>query len=153
MDTSGSAAATAPTAPTAAYARRQLSQAGSAGSDLAARGRWFRTYLLAFGVESLVLVVLLGLGGRGVMVAAMVGWGVLVAVMAGWASRQRVQLTGAGRRLTVAFAAWGVLYGLALVIGLSSAPGAPAFWVPAAVVVAAPLLVAAMVPLPVRGVR
>ncbi len=146
METSSSAA------PTAAHARSQLGRAGSAGAQLAARGRWFRAYLLAFGLGSLALVVLLGLGDRGVMVAAMVGWGVLVAVMAVWASRQRVQLAGAGRRLTAAFAVWGVLYGLTLVIGLSLAPGAPAFWVPAALVVAAPLLVAAALPLPVRDV-
>ena len=125
---------------TPADARSALADADGARAALTGRGRWVRGYLIAFAAGSVALVLLLGLAGRAGLIAGMTIWFVLVVTAVAWSSRQRVVLPGSGRLLGIAFGVWGALYGIALAVGLTTAPGSAAYWVPAAVVVALPLL-------------
>ncbi len=55
----------------------------------------------------------------------------------------RVSSTGFARRWITALVSWGVLYAASLVIGLSFFRGVVAFWLPAAIVTALPLVLGA----------
>lgn len=133
-------------APTSTEAGRMVDQANHAQDALASRGRWIRTYLLVFAGAALVVFPLIGLGGSAGAIAATSGWIVLVALMSWWASRQPTVERGGGRRNVAGFITWGILYGVGLVVGMSFFRGEPAYWLPVAVVVAAPLAVAALYP-------
>ncbi len=73
-------------------------------------------------------------------------WIVVISVMSSWGARQRVVLRGNTRRSLLAFGGWGVLYGAAPLVGLLRYPQRPAFWLPAAVIVALPLVLVACWP-------
>ena len=55
----------------------------------------------------------------------------------------RASSAGFSRRWVTAVAAWGALYAVALVVGLLAFRAEPAFWLPAAVVTALPLVLGA----------
>jgi hypothetical protein len=132
--------------PTHTEAEAALADARTARTSLAAGGNWLRRYLFVFAAASVPLVLLIGLGGqRGATIGTML-WIFLVSVMSWWGARQRVVLRGHKRRSILAFGGWGVLYGATLLLGEYLFPGQPAFWVPAAVITAVPLVLAACWP-------
>jgi hypothetical protein len=57
--------------------------------------------------------------------------------------RARVNRAGFSRRFALAVVGWGALFAAAVVVGLYAFRGEPAFWLPAAVVVALPLVLGA----------
>jgi len=132
--------------PTRTEVEAALADATTARRALAARGNWLRTYLLVFAAGSVAVVLLIGLGGRRGATIAMMLWLFLVAAMSWWGVRQQVILRGHKRRSFLAFGGWGVLYGTTLLVGLYLFADQPAFWVPAAVITAAPLVLAACWP-------
>lgn len=134
------------TVPTRADAEAALAAARTAQTSLADRGHWLRTYLLVCAAGSVPLLLLVGLGGR---VGESIGttlWIVLCSALSWWGARQRVVLRSNKRRTVVAFGGWAVLYVAALLLGLRFFPGRPAFWVPAALVAAIPLVLVACWP-------
>lgn len=132
--------------PDPAQAQGALRDAAAARSALAVRGGWPRGYLLAFAAGSLVVVPLIGLAGAAGLVVAMCLWVVLISVMVSWAQRQRVHPRDGRSRQGWAWATWALLYGAAIFLGEFFFPGRPAFWIPAAVVVAASMAVWAVLP-------
>jgi hypothetical protein len=132
--------------PTRTEVKAALADAHTASTALAARGNWLRTYLLTFAAGSVALVLLIGLDGqRGATIATTL-WLLLVASMSWWGARQRVILRGHKRRSFLAFGGWGVLYGTTLLVGEYLFADQPAFWVPAAVITAIPLVLVACWP-------
>ncbi len=132
--------------PTPSEARRLLAEAARAQDRLGSRGGWIRRYLLVFAAAALVVFPLIGLGGTTGSAVAVGGWLALVSLMSWWASRQTATERGGSRRNLAGFVVWGALYGLGLLLGFELFPGEPLYWLPAAVVVAAPLALAALVP-------
>lgn len=139
--------ALAPAAPTPQEAAAVLAHAESSTRLTQARGaRWVRTYLLGWGLGSVGLVLAIGMGGRVGFFIGMAAWAALVTIGATWASRQGFLARGSRRRLAVAPAAWAVVYGATLVIGLPGQAGNLAYWLPAALVSAVPMVVVALWP-------
>lgn len=108
-----------------------------------AERNWPVVYLAAFGVAMLAVFPMIGLLGAVGVGSAMAVWVALIAVMVGFAGRQRVTSRGRGRVIGVSFAVWAVVYGALLLVGEIYFPGRPAYWLPMALVAAAPLLVGA----------
>lgn len=119
-----------------------------AGATRARGWRWVRLYLTGWAVASIGLVLAIGLGGRVGFVVGMAAWVAIVTVGATWAARQGALAVGTRRRIAVGAVSWAVVYGAVLVAGLVVWPGSVAYWVPAALVSAVPLLVAAWRPAP-----
>jgi len=128
----------------AVAAHSALEAAGRANASLARRGRWLHTYLLAFAVATATLVVVIGLGGLVGIVIGTSLWGVFLASIIPWALRQDVTPRHLGRRWAWTLGSFAVLYGATLGVGIARFPDEVAFWVPAAVVCAAPFAVAAV---------
>jgi len=126
-----------------ATARSALDVADLAAASLTRQGRWLRRFLLLFAAASVVLVLVLGLGGRPGLFIGMGLWVVTISVAVPWANRQGAVPRGTGSLSAWTWASWAALYCGLLVVGLSTFPGRPAFWVPAALVTAVPFLVAA----------
>lgn len=107
-------------------------------------GRWKARYLAGFGVAIGLLFPVIGLAPPPVGVPFFtVAWVLVVTVMVRYGTRQRVTRRGQGRRMGITFATWAAVYGGALVAGELAFMGNPAYWIPMAVVVAAPFLVGA----------
>ena len=128
-----------------------LAMVATAQRRLAGRARWAQRYHSLYALVWLVAVLLLGLLSS-VDVDLLDGWGAgfvgLAAVVAlswvdGWAQRHTVVVRGARRLERFSGAATMILFFTVLVVGVRSFPGDPAFWVPAALLVAAPSLLAA----------
>lgn len=132
--------------PTRTEAEGALVDARTARTTLTAGGHWLRTYLLVFATASVPVVLLIGLDGRrGAIIGTML-WLFLVAVMSWWGARQRVILRGHKRRSALAFGGWGLLYGLTLFVGVYVFNDQPAFWLPASLITAVPLVLVAYWP-------
>lgn len=127
-------------------AAADLARAASATGRVRDEARWVARYLAVFGAGFAVLTVELGMVTPLWLSLTIAGalWIPLVTGMVVWAMRRRAAARGAGRRLAVPFAATGALYGAALAVGLPDQVGNAAYWVPAAVVVALPMVVAAV---------
>lgn len=110
-------------------ARAALADAARTSDRLRARARWASTIGLA---ESKLL-------GATVFVA----WGVLVAATAWWERRRTAHLAGTRERTSRYWALSFALYAVAIACGVARPDGDTAFWLPAAVVVALPMLVGA----------
>lgn len=107
--------------------------------------RWFVRYLAVFAAGFGVLTLVLGLVDPLWLRLTISGvlWIPLVIGMAWWAFHQRATASGVGRRALPGWVGSGVLYAVALFVGTPGQLGNPAYWVPAAVVVALPLAIAA----------
>lgn len=132
--------------PTPTAAREALTSAAGSAERVRAQARWMSTYLAVFGIGFGVLTLLLGLvQPLSLRIAAMsLGWPLLVAVMVGWAARRPASLKGTSTRVTKYWVGTAGLYGVALVIGTPRLIGEWLYWVPAAALVAAPLLAGAV---------
>ncbi|MBT0995378.1 hypothetical protein KIN34_13900 [Cellulomonas sp. DKR-3] len=133
--------------PTPEQARALLAGSGTASGALRAQGGDRRAIALtAFAATTLMFFA--GLASAAPDdAAALVLIGLYVVTGAGlWFAFVRtapVAKPGAVRRWSRAVGWWGAAYGVALFVGLSSFRAAPAYWYVAALVVAAPLAVAA----------
>lgn len=139
--------ALSPAAPSPQEAAAVLALAESSTRTTRLRGaRWVRTYLLGWGLGSIGLVLAIGMGGQVGFFVGMAAWAALVTIGVTWASRQGFLAQGSRRRLAVAAATWAVVYGATLVVGLPGQAGNLAYWLPAALVSAVPMVVVALWP-------
>lgn len=129
---------------TPAEARRALEAVGQRSRAVRAGQRdWPSLCLAAYGTAILVVFPMIGLLGRAGVLAAMGLWVVLVSVTVSFAARQHVTAVGRIRVIGTSFAAWAAVYGGALFTGEFAFPGRLSFWLPATLLVAAPLFVGA----------
>jgi len=127
-------------------ARSSLAGADAARRGLAARGRWLAGRFGASAVGGAAVVGLIGLGGDTGTVLAVVGWVALVSVGVAHAVTRPVRLRREGWLHAGGWASWGVVHGVVLAVG-HPRHGEVAHWLPAALVSAVPLAVAALVAL------
>jgi hypothetical protein len=140
---------TARPAPSPAEATSALEHAARLAASTRTRGwRWVRLYLSGWAAASVGLVLALGLGGRIGFVVGMSAWAVIVTAGVTWAARQGSMAAGTRRRLVFGAGSWALVYGATLFVGLDRFAGDVTFWVPAALVSAVPLLLAAWLPAP-----
>ena len=134
---------TEPTAPV--EARRQLDQADRAAAKVAAQGRWLPVYMTAFGLGAGAETFILGIvEQRAARLAAFtVTWVALVVTMALWSRSHRATVRGAQSRIRPWWIATFTLYAVAAFLWPAVAGHAAVRWLPAGVVVAAPLLIGA----------
>lgn len=103
-------------------------------------------FLAVFGVAFAVLTLLLGLveplSLR--MTVLSVGWPLLIGGMVVWSSRRPASLRGTSSRVVKYWVGTAVLYGIVLFVGTPGRIGEPVYWIPAAILVATPLLVGAV---------
>ncbi|MFI2703002.1 hypothetical protein [Cellulosimicrobium composti] len=141
--------ATPPHVPDPREAAEALERVSRLAGRTRAQGwRWVRLYLTGWAVASVGLVLAIGLGGRVGFFVGMGAWAVIVAVGTTWANRQGATAPGTARRIFAGAITWAVVYGVTIFVGTTLWPGLVAFWVPAALVSAVPLLLAAWRPVP-----
>ena len=130
---------------TSSKAQVALRAAESAAARMRRPARWLTTYTAVFGMGFVAMTLLLGLSdlNRNVPGVLPAMWGVLMVAMMIWARRQRASVAGIGRRVAPYWIVSGLLYLAALVVGVNRFHGEPSYWIPAAVVVGAPLIVGA----------
>ncbi|QJW35336.1 hypothetical protein [Cellulosimicrobium protaetiae] len=141
--------ATTRPAPSPAEASSALAHAARLAASTRTRGwRWVRLYLTGWAAASVGLVLTLGLGGQVGFVVGMSAWAVIVTAGVTWAARQGSMAAGTRRRLFLGAGGWAAVYGVTLFVGLDRFAGDVAFWLPAALLSTAPLLLAAWLPAP-----
>ena len=126
-------------------ARSAIGAAESAAARTRRSARWVAKYIGVFGAGFAAMTLLLGLTRLSTNIPAVLPtlWGGLIVVMLIWAHRQRAIASGLGRRIPFYFIASGLLYTVALVVGITRFKGEPAYWIPAAIIVGAPMIVGA----------
>ena len=133
-------------------ASNSIAQALAAKLSAQRRGwRWVRVYLWGWAAASIGLVLILGLGNTTGKIIGFAGWGVFVAIAMAYRSRQGVLPVGAPHRIGRATGLWTATYALIVAVAVAVSVGQSGgiwFWVGAALISAAPLVVAALVPLP-----
>ena len=126
-------------------ARDALADAARTSDRLRARARWASTKLAVTGVGMGLLTLAVGLVESDVLGFAVFGaWGVLVAATSWWERRRTAHLPGTSERTARSWAVSFALYAVAIACGVARPEGDVTFWVPAAVVVALPMLVGAV---------
>ena len=122
-----------------------LQKAGRASESVRRDSRWAARYLVLFALAFAAAMLVFGLVPdiRVSMPIFITMWVPLVIAATTWANRQRSAPLRLGRWFGAAFAGTGVLYAAGLFIGLAWQRGNPLFWIPAALVAAAPMLVIA----------
>jgi len=124
-------------------ARAALDSAAAAEAGVRARARWMPVYMITFGVgfgaAALVLGLIESFAWRMSLFAGL--WIVFVLAMVRWAASRPASARVVTRRIAVSWVGTGVLYGVALFVGTGRFQGELAFWVPAAVVIALPLVI------------
>lgn len=122
----------------------ELAHADAAAGRVRGHARWMATYFtvfgLGFGTVTLILGLVQPLALRMTIFATC--WLVLMIGMVLWARGQQAAPRGRFRGVW-AWIATGILYGVALVVGMPALEGRVGYWAPAAVIVALPLCVAA----------
>ncbi len=138
--------------PDPGVAAAALAHADQAKAAVRARSGWTARYLRAYGLASVVFVLVVSLPGRAggsvPVVAALVVsalWAAFVALACVYSHRQAVTWRGFARVNGLVFGTWGALWAAASGIGFSAFPGRLAFWLPAALVVSLPFFVGARV--------
>lgn len=126
-------------------ARDALANAARTSDRLRARARWASTSMAVTGVGIGLLTLAVGLVRHdGLALAVFAAWGLLVAATAWWVRRRTAHLPGTPERTSRWWGASFALYAVAIACGVSRPEGDVTFWVPAAVVVATPMLVGAV---------
>jgi Flp pilus assembly protein TadB len=107
--------------------------------------RWWFAYLGSAGLAILVLFPLIGLLPAGPGASAFVtAWSTAIGMIVSYSARKRlVRRRGQAMRHALVWGTWAVVYGTALALGVGFFRGRPAYWIPMAVVVSAPLLAGA----------
>ncbi|MFE7302471.1 hypothetical protein [Streptomyces sp. NPDC057579] len=119
-----------------------LAQAEALGSTVRKSTKWYVRYQVLYGCAAGLFVLLIGLvkAPYGPVIGGVL-WVAAISGLSVYAARQRVARRGFGVRHGILIGAWGVLYAAVLVPGDIFFRGAPAWWVPGAVVVALPGLI------------
>jgi hypothetical protein len=126
-------------------ARDALADAARTSDRLRARARWASTKLAVTGVGMGLLTLAVGLVRSDLVgFAVFAAWGVLIAATAWWERRRTAHLPGTQQRTSRYWAASFALYAVAIACGVARPEGDAGFWVPAAVVVALPMVVGAV---------
>lgn len=122
-----------------------LAQAQTISRCVEGRSRWIAVYLAVFGAGYGVVTLILGLVTPLWLRMAIFGvlWACLVVGMVFWAHLQPAVPRYRRRRGAWGWAGTAVLYAAAIGIGTPGLMGQVAYWLPAAVLVATPLLLAA----------
>ena len=107
-----------------------------------ARSSWYRRYLLIYGIGSVLTALLVGLVPFPGTVIGSGLWVVLCGGLEEWSRRQRVSRAGRSRRHRWFIGTWAVLWGLVVIPGAVWFEGNPSWWVPGALVMGLPALVA-----------
>ncbi len=127
-------------------AAADLARAATATDRVRDESRWAVRYFALLGAGWAAITLVLGLVFplwlR--MTVAGVLWIPLVTGLVVWAVRRRASSRGVARHNAWAIGATSVLYGAAIIIGTPGQLGNAAYWVPAAVLAALPLAVAAV---------
>jgi hypothetical protein len=106
-------------------------------------GRWVVRFLIGYAVATVFFVPATGLArGRWSLVVA-VAWGVFLLGLLLSVRRHQILRRGFCRLYLSTMAVWTALWITAAVVGAVAFPGSPAFWLPAGLIVAAPLFAAA----------
>lgn len=108
-------------------------------------GMWFARYLAIFGVVSIPfsLLVAWSLGRPALFIPVMIGWAVLVAAAAIWSARQRGALKVTKRISAIAFAAWGIAWGITVIVGATNFRDSLLWWLGGGIVMAVIMFAAA----------
>ncbi|MGX4695207.1 hypothetical protein [Streptomyces sp. JNUCC 63] len=126
-------------------AREALRCAAGASERLRVRARWASTKLVVFGVGIGLVTAAVGLIESKLLKAVVfAAWGVLAVVMSVWERRRLAHLSGTGRRISPYWGGSFALYGVALAVGSDETIGDLAYWLPAGVIVALPMLIGAV---------
>ncbi len=125
-------------------AHASLLGAASARDRLAGRACWGRSLYAVLAAGSTAVVLTAGLADVTAVLAVTGAFLAATAVMVVRVVRQGVVPRGFARLHVTAMVVWGIVFSAALQTGLNMFPGVPAYWILAAVVVAAPLVVAAV---------
>lgn len=130
--------------PTAA--RAALASATDSADKVRVQARWMSTYLAVFAAGFGALTLLLGLvEPLGFRIALFsLGWPALIVGMVWWSARRPASLRGTHGRVAKYWIGTGVLYGIALLVGTPRLIGQPLYWIPAAALVATPMLIGAL---------
>jgi hypothetical protein len=132
---------------TPAAADAALARAHASSDRLQARGLgWLSRYMAVFGLGFGAVTAVIGLVEPPVVrtVAFVGGWLVFVLAMVLWSRNRPATLRDHDVRIRPYWRLTFVFYAVALASGLGQQLGNPSFWVPAAVVVALPLVVGAV---------
>jgi len=123
-----------------------LARADESARRVRSQARWMSTYLGVFSAGFGGLTLLLGLVEPLAlrMTVVSVAWGLLVSGMVVWALRRPAGLRGTARRVTPYWLGTCGLYAVALFLGTPGRIGEPLYWIPAALIVAAPLAIGAL---------
>jgi hypothetical protein len=126
---------------TPSQAHADLARAAESAQRLHARAGWMPRFLAVFSVGFGVMTAVVGLTEPRALLFVLPIWFVIVAVMIAWTFRQRATVRGAGTRMMLPWVATFALYSVAV----AALPrGNALVWAAAAVTVAAPLAVAAV---------
>lgn len=123
-------------------ARAALDSAAATREAVHAKAGWMTSYMVSFGIGFGAAAVLLGMVEifwlrMGLFLAL---WTVFVVAMIRWAATRPASLRTDMRRTAPWWAATGILYAIALFLGTARFQGEWAFWLPAAVLIALPLV-------------
>jgi hypothetical protein len=125
-------------------ARAALAGATHSAARLRRRARWASTRLLVLGLGMGLVTLSVGLVESTLLGAAVfVAWFVLVVVLSRWVRRRTAHLPGTSTRTAPYWSLAFAIYAVAIAAG-GHEYGDPSYWVPAAVLVAAPMLVGAL---------
>lgn len=125
-----------------------LEQARDMNKRVRPMGGWYAAYGILYGLTSLGLVLTLGLAdsGVGVIVASVVAV-TIICLLSVYSLRQPVKPLGHGPLHVWGVATWGLIYGVALFVGMYLFPGDMLWWAPMAVLSALPTSVTGLIAL------
>ncbi|MEU3306219.1 hypothetical protein ACWGSK_19930 [Nocardiopsis sp. NPDC055551] len=125
-----------------------LEQAQNLNERVRPMGGWYAFYGIAYGMVSLGLVLSLGITNSAVgsLVASVVAV-TIICLLSVYSARQPVKPLGYGPLHAWGIAAWGVIYGVALFVGMYVFPGDLLWWAPMAVLSALPTTVTGLIAL------
>lgn len=131
-------------APRPDQAATDLALSGGLARRSRTASAWYATYMTAFGVGFAMMTLVIGLGPENptFAVGALAVWAVFIVAALVWAGRRPVSPTAPVRAIVPGWVGSGVLYAIALFVGLAWFSH-PLQWLAAAVVVSLPLLVGA----------
>lgn len=122
-----------------------LRQAKTASTQGRQSGKWFARYLAIFGIVSIPLSLLTvwSLGRPTLFISLMIGWGIFVAATAAWSVRQRGAPRASHKISAAAFASWGVVWAVTVIVGATFLEDSLVWWLGGGVVMAAIMFTAA----------
>ena len=126
-------------------ARDALASADGSSARLRDRARWAGTKLAVFGLGFGVITAAIGLVESQVHgLAVFAVWGLLVGGMVLWERRRPAHLPGTAARITPYWVLTIVLYAVAVAVASGERAGDLTYWLPAAAIVSAPMLIGAL---------